>query len=357
MSSSETHFNASVSAPSSLRLRLDGEALVSNWQKLAELSAGECGAAVKADGYGLGARDVVRRLLDVGCEDFFVATWGEAAEIADLVDPEYISVFNGIQDGDIGFASALGAKPVLSSPSHVERWRSASGGLCDVMLDSGMNRLGISEDELQPGLLDGLDIDICMSHLASADEETIQNEEQLALFEDMSGEVTARRRSLANSAGIALGEEWHFDLTRPGLAIYGGIARGALKDHIRQVAFPEAQILQIRDLRPGDLVGYNATFEADRAMKAAIISIGYADGYMRAFSGKGAARWEGKRLPVIGRVSMDLVILDVTDAKDIAEGAWVEIEYELLSASRQSGLSQYELLTGLGSRFARHWTA
>ncbi len=342
-------------APSPCRLRLDGGALVRNYEKLSSFSGGETGAAVKANGYGLGAREVVERLSAAGCEDFFVAHWGEAAQIADLVDPQNISVLSGIQEGDMEFAVGLGAKPVLNSPLQVKRWRHMGGGLCDVMLNTGMNRLGISEHELEPGLLDGLDIDILMSHLASADEDTLQNEEQLELFMEMNEQITARRLSLANSAGIMLGEEWHFDLTRPGLALYGGIACEDLQGEIEQVAFPEAQVLQRSIIQEGDLVGYNATFTADRTMQTAVISIGYADGYLRAFSEKGSAIWQGIRLPVLGRVSMDMVILDVSDAEDLNEGDWVAMDYEPLSASQLSGLSQYELLTGLSDRFQRIW--
>ncbi len=342
-------------APAPLRLRLGGAALVANYRALANFSEGATGAAVKADGYGLGAREVVRRLSDEGCEDFFVAHWGEAAKLADLIDPAQISVLNGVQDADLSFAMALGAKPVLNSPAQVARWRAAGGGLCDVMLNTGMNRLGIGEDDLTPDLLDGLDIDIVMSHLASADEDSWQNESQLDLFLEMSDAVAARRRSLANSAGIMLGADYHFDLTRPGLALYGGVPCEDLADGIRQVAHLEAQVLQVGQITAGDVVGYNATFEADRDMRTAVVSLGYADGYLRGFSNKGAARFEDAPMRVLGRVSMDLLILDASEAEGIAEGDWVEIDYHLPTVSRMSGLSQYELLTGLSDRFHRYW--
>ena len=342
-------------APAPLRLRLDGAALVANYRALANFSEGATGAAVKADGYGLGAREVVQRLADAGCEDFFVAHWAEAAKLADLIEPSQISVLNGVQDADLSFALALGAKPVLNTPAQVARWRAAGGGLCDVMLNTGMNRLGIGEDDLTPDLLDGLDIDIVMSHLASADEDSWQNESQLDLFMEMSDAVAARRRSLANSAGIMLGADYHFDLTRPGLALYGGVPCEDLADVIRQVAHLEAQVLQVGQITAGDVVGYNATFEADRDMRTAVVSLGYADGYLRGFSNKGAARFEDATIPVLGRVSMDLLILDATQAEGIEEGDWVEVDYDLPTAARMTGLSQYELLTGLSDRFHRYW--
>jgi alanine racemase len=189
--------------------------------------------------------------------------------------------------------------------------------------------------------------------LASADEETTQNASQLAAFQSLRGRTTAKRMSLANSAGICLDADFAFDLTRPGLALYGGIPRAEAKGAIQQVAFPEAQIIQRRALNPGDKVGYNATFTADRSMDVAILNLGYADGYLRCFSGKGSA--SGGQLPVIGRVSMDLIALDISSAPELEEGEWIGVDYELFHASVRTGLSQYELLTGLGERFDRIW--
>ena len=159
--------------------------------------------------------------------------------------------------------------------------------------------------------------------------------------------------SLANSAGIALGPDYAFDLTRPGIALYGGIPRSDFAGLIRQVVRPEAQILQRRTVAAGGTVGYNATWTAAYETEVAILNLGYADGYLRAFSDRGSAR--GGTLPVIGRVSMDLLAVDVTSAPDAAEGDWLAIDFALPDAAAQSGLSQYELLTGLGARYARVW--
>jgi len=202
----------------SLRLHIDGDALVSNWRALdARSGAARAGAAVKANGYGLGAREVVTRLRDSGCRDFFVAHWGEAECIADLIPPDWISVLNGITQADIAAARALGAIPVLNTPEQVADWRNAGGGRCHVMLDIGINRLGVAPD--QAGLLADLDIDILLSHLASADEDVAQNSEQLGIFAETRSHISAQRYSLANSAGIMLGAEYHHDLTRPGLSL------------------------------------------------------------------------------------------------------------------------------------------
>ena len=342
--------------PSPLRLRLDGAALVENWRTLDAMSGrARAGAAVKANGYGLGAREVVKRLSHAGCCDFFVAHWREAAEIADLVPAERISVLNGVLSDELAAARAIGAKPVLSSMEQLAAWRQSGGGRCDIMFDSGMNRLGIEDVRAGEVAGAGLDCDIVMSHLASADEDVPQNASQLARYRAVAAHFPGVRKSLANSAGIALGSDYHFDVTRPGLSLYGGIPRTEFEGRIRQVAFPKARILQVRRLNPGDKVGYNATFTARREMTVAIAAIGYADGYLRCFSNGGRFIVGGRDAPVVGRISMDLAILDVSGGASGTSEDWASVQYHLPEASRLSGLSQYELLTGLGKRHAGHW--
>ena len=344
------------SPPAPLRLRLDAAALVANWRWLAGRSgASACGAAVKADGYGLGAAGVVERLAAAGCRDFFVATWGEAVQIADAAAGLSVAVLHGVREEDMSTALAMPARPVLATPEQVRRWRDAGGGACDVMVDTGMNRLGVSTADVAAGLLDGLAIDTLMSHLACADEDVPLNAAQRSAFAALAGRTCARRLSLANSAGICLGADYAFDLTRPGLALYGGLPRSEAMGGIRQVVTPEAQILQRRRIGPGDPVGYNSTFIADRPMELAVVNLGYADGYLRGFSGTGAARAGDALLPVTGRVSMDLTTLCVDAAPALAEGDWVAIDFDLPIAAAQSGQSQYELLTMLGQRYQRLW--
>ena len=159
--------------------------------------------------------------------------------------------------------------------------------------------------------------------------------------------------SLANSAGICLGGDYAFDLTRPGLALYGGIPRAEAVGNIAQVVFPEAQIVQRRSIEAGDTVGYGATFTASGPMELAVVNLGYADGYLRSFAGRGSAG--GGRFPLIGRVSMDLIALAVDAEPGLREGDWIGLDYDLPAVSAASGLSQYELLTGLGRRYERHW--
>ncbi|QGP78387.1 alanine racemase [Sphingobium sp. CAP-1] len=340
-----------------LRLRLNGEALISNWRWLSAMSGGAaCGAAIKADGYGLGAAEVMTRLMRAGCRDFFVSNWGEAARVEPLLaDGVNLSVLHGVRAEDMVQALASRARPVLCTPLQVARWRDAGGGTCDVMVDTGMNRLGLDWRGDVAAAVAGLEIGTLMSHLASADEDVALNATQRERFVGVRGAVAAARYSLANSAGICLGDAYRFDLTRPGLALYGGIPRASAGGHIRPVVQPQAQVLQRRRLMAGDAIGYNATFTAQRDHEVAILNLGYADGYLRGFSGRGAVLLEDARLPLLGRVSMDLIAVDVSARPDVAEGDWLTIDYALPEAAAASGLSQYELLTGLGARFDRLW--
>jgi len=338
-----------------LRLTLDGDALVANWHWLAHRGGGAaCGAAVKADGYGLGAREVVHRLQAAGCRDFFVATWAEAQALKPWPSDLDLSVLHGVGPHDTAAALASSAKPVLNSAEQVARWKE-TGRPCDVMIDTGLNRLGLTPEEARSGLLDGLRIDTLMSHLACAEEEGGMNERQRDAFIAVAGAVRAKRLSLANSAGICLGRDYGFGLTRPGLALYGGIPRPEAAGHIRQVVRVEAEIVQRRRVEAGQSVGYGATFVAESACELAIVNLGYADGYLCGFSGRGRAKIAGGLAPVVGRVSMDLTAIQVDDAPDLAEGDVLELDYDLPSAAAQSGLSQYELLTTLGDRFERRW--
>jgi alanine racemase len=181
------------------------------------------------------------------------------------------------------------------------------------------------------------------------------NARQLAAFRELAARIPARRLSLANSAGICLGRDYAFDLTRPGLSLYGGIPRPEAAGNIRQVVRVEAQVVQRRQVGRGGGVGYGATWIADAPAEIAILNLGYADGYLRGFSGTGRARVDGGFAPVVGRVSMDLTAIRVDEAPELKEGDWVEVDYKLPAAAAQSGLSQYELLTTLGPRFERVW--
>ena len=332
-----------------LRLTIDRNALASNWRWLANQAGVRTGAAVKADGYGTGGEAAVETLAAAGCRDFFVSTWWEAEQLGPLAHSLSLAVLHGLgPDDPVG-----PARPVLNSAEQVARWKERGvGRTCDVMIDTGMNRLGLRPDEVD--CLAGLEIDTLHSHLACADADHSLNGQQLQRFREVREAVPARHYSLANSAGICLGRDYSFDLVRPGLALYGGIPRAEARDHIRQVAHLEAQVVQRRTIRAGESCGYGASFVAVQDVEAAIINIGYADGYWVGFSRKGSGSKGEARLPLLGRVSMDLIALDCTGT-GVKEGDWIAIDFALEEASQLSGMSQYELLTGLGSRFERRW--
>jgi alanine racemase len=339
-----------------LRLDIDREALAGNWRTLDRLSGkARAGAAVKADAYGTGARIAVPLLWEAGCRDFFVTYASEAADIIDLVAPASICLLHGpLSAADAIWARSAGVRVVINSLEQTRRWLDTGGGLCDVMVDTGINRLGLPMTTLGDELVQRLEIDVLMSHLASADEDTPFNAVQCARWNDAICAMPHRRASLANSAGIMLGEAYHGDLTRPGLSLYGGIARPEMAAEIRQVARPMAAIMQVREISAGEGVGYNSTFIAPAMMRVGVIALGYADGYLRCWSGgKGAMVSQGRRLPVLGRVSMDMTVIDLAEAPELLEGDWVEADYGLVAGAATSGLSQYELLTLLGRRFAR----
>ncbi|HMO69499.1 MAG TPA: alanine racemase [Novosphingobium sp.] len=341
--------------PAALRLEVDRAALAANWRLLDALSGrASAGAAVKADAYGVGARVAVPVLREAGCRDFFVTYAAEAADILDLAPPGDIAMLHGLLGAaDAAFCRETGVRPVINSLRQARLWLDSGVGACDLMVDTGINRLGLSMDELGDETVARLEVGLLMSHLASADEDSAFNATQLARWQQACATIPHARASLANSAGILLGEAYHGAVTRPGLALYGGVPRRELAGRIRQVARPMAAIMQVRNLVAGETVGYNATWTAPGPVRVGAVALGYADGYLRCWSGKGGMLHAGRRLPVLGRVSMDMTVIDLSAAPDLDEGDWVEAEYSLPEAAALSGLSQYELITLLADRFAR----
>lgn len=346
------------SPPAPLRLRIDGAALAGNWRALDAMSgSADAGAAVKADAYGLGVSHAVPILRDAGARDFFVAHWCEVAAVLDHVSPAQVAVLHGpVTADDAAYGHAMGVRPVINSVQQARLWHAAGGGACDLMVDTGMNRLGLAPAQLREPDIARLQVDTLHSHLASADEDSPQNRQQLDLFVQVAGARQAERRALANSAGIALGRDYAFDLTRPGIALYGGTPRAELAETIRQVAFPQVRIIQVRQLHAGDRVGYSGVFVAPAAMRVGTVALGYADGYLRSWGGGGMLQAGAAQLPLLGRVSMDMVVVDLAAAPDLGPGDWLEVPYGLAAAARTSGLSQYELLTLLGPRLERFVT-
>ena len=341
--------------PAALRLEVDRAALVANWRLLNDLSGkASAGAAVKADAYGIGAKVAVPVLREAGCRDFFVTYAAEAADILGLAQPGEIAMLHGLlTPADSQFCRETGVRPVINSLRQARLWIDSGGGPCDLMVDTGINRLGLAMTELGDEVVARLEVGMLMSHLASADEDVALNSLQLARWQQACVAIPHARASLANSAGILLGEAFHGQVTRPGIALYGGVPRAGLAGRIRQVARPMAAIMQVRNLVAGETVGYNATWTAPGPVRVGAVALGYADGYLRCWSGKGAMLHQGRRLPVLGRVSMDMTVIDLTAAPELDEGDWVEAEYSLPEAAAASGLSQYELITLLADRFAR----
>lgn len=338
--------------PSSLRLTIDRGALAANWQALDDLSVGgRAGAAVKADCYGLGVDTCVPVLRDAGCETFFVAHWSEMAAVIAHVPPSQVAVLHGVLiDADCAYARSKGAVPVINSLDQAERWIASGGGHCHLMVDTGINRLGIAAGEASDPRIAALDVDILMSHLASADEDSAMNLRQLTALRGVAGVIPHRRLSLANSAGIGLGADYALDLTRPGLALYGGTPRAELAGVIRPVVQVEAAILQTRLLSAGDSVGYNATFTAKEPMQVGTVSLGYADGFLRSRGPGNALNHNGRSLSILGKVSMDMVVVDLSSAPDLVAGDWLQVPWDIANASQQNALSPYEMLTVIGRR-------
>lgn len=340
------------------RLTVDLGAVAANWRCFARAGGGaDCGAAIKADGYGLGAAAVADALVAAGCRDLFVAQWPEVAGLGPAAAQARVAVLHGVAAHDMAAALASPAVPVLVTAAQVQAWR-GTGRVCDVMVDTGMNRLGLSPAEAVSELLDGLVIDTLHSHLVCAeDRSSALNGRQRSDFLAVAAHVPARRLALANSAGVGLGAGFALGLTRPGLGLFGGgpgpAGASGRGDPLAAVVGLAARVLQVRQVAVGAGVGYGATFVATRETRLATVGLGYADGYPRALSNSGAAIIGGVRCPVAGRVSMDLTVFDVTDAPPVVEGDWIEVAFDLATTAAAAAVSEYELLTGLGARYAR----
>lgn len=344
-----------MQSPPNAHLVVDTAALAANWHVFAAASGpADCGAAIKADGYGLGARPVADALVAAGCRDLFVAHWHEVAALESLPSEIRIGVLHGVGASEMSTALASRAVPVLVTAAQVSAWK-PTGRPCDVMVDTGLNRLGLSPSQAVSGLLDGLAFDTLHSHLACGEIPGHPlNDIQRSRFADLAARIPARRHGLANSGGLTLGKAYRFSLSRPGIGLFGGGATPAGAT-LRPVAGLAARILQLRDVAMGDTIGYGATYTAARPMRIAVVALGYADGYPRSLSNAGAALVGDAACPGVGRISMDLAAFDVTDADPalLAEDEYISIDFDLARTAAASGRTEYELLTGLGARYAR----
>ncbi|WP_442753424.1 alanine racemase [Methylocystis sp. JAN1] len=355
-------------------LTVDLSALVSNWRKLASLSGGaECGAVVKADGYGLGQAAVMRALAGAGCKTFFVANLLEGETARALAPEATIYVLDGVVPGCAPRLAAAGLRPCIGSFAELEEWAAAGATLgrkleAALHFDTGMNRLGFAPRMAADVVARarGIAPTLVMSHFVSSQLPADPiNARQIADFLPVRAHFPGVLASMANSSGVFLPEKPYFDVVRPGYALYGGNPTPGARNPMRAVAHISARIISVRDLSPGDTVGYDGVWKAPRPSRVATIGAGYADGLPVSATAApekpaGEAIVGGARCPFVGRVSMDYVVLDVTDApKGAAErGQWVEllgesIDVEALAArARTIG---YEVLTRLGRRYARRY--
>jgi alanine racemase len=359
-------------------LTIDCRAIVQNWRALSSQAApAECGAVVKADAYGCGLEPVSRALADAGCRTFFVAHLSEARRLRAALPATSIFVTNGIPPGTASVFAEINAQPVIGNLAELAEWdafRTVHGwdGGAALHFDTGMNRLGLPPEEASAlaarTKMPGHGVSLIMSHFACSDDPAHQlNAAQVQATRDIRGLFRGIPASLANSSGIFLGAQAHFDLVRPGIALYGGNPTPDRENRMQAVVELKARIVQLRDIERGASVGYNATWTAKRATRIAIVSAGYGDGYPRpagasdAVSG-GEAIFGGRRCPVVGRVSMDLLAVDVTDATDLhpRRGSFMTLiggSIEIDQFAQWSRTISYDVLTRLGQRYRRVWVS
>lgn len=342
-------------------LTIDLDALTANWRALDAITgAADTGVAVKANAYGCGAIEVVSALAAVGCETFFVATVEEGVQLRDALPGPRIYILNGVSDRrDSAAAIASELRPCLNHLGQIDAWRRSEGGACALQLDSGMSRLGLPPEELD-GVPDGLDVRLILSHLSCADEPGHHsNETQRSRFLESVDRLRDRAQnahlSLAATGGALLGEAYHFDLVRCGVGIYGG---NPYVD-AQPVVSLETPILQIRDIPQGQSVGYGWSWTADRNARIGTLPLGYADGFHRALTNGATLFFAGKPVPLVGRVSMDLITVDLTDHPGVQVGDHIEVlgsHQTIDDLANAAGTIGYEILTSLGQRYARRYT-
>lgn len=353
-------------------LTIDLGAIVANWRLLAErVRPARCAAVVKADAYGLGANQVAPALAAAGCRTFFVAHIAEAIALRPLLPGVAIAVLHGPPPSAEADFVAHGVTAVLNTPDQVARLAAhgrATGHACPAILhvDTGMNRLGLAAAEAaaladDPHRLSGLDVRAAMSHLACADDPGHPlNETQLGAFASARALFPRLPASLANSSGIFLGQGFHFDLVRPGAALYGVNPHRDQGNPMRAAVGLAAPILQVRRVDSSQTVGYGATARVPGGTRLATVAVGYADGYLRALGNRGTATVGGIGVPLVGRVSMDLATFDVSALPDDLARPGVAIDligphHSIDALADEGGTIGYEILTALGRRYHRRY--
>ena len=354
-------------------LTVDLGAIAENWRSLRDrVTPGECGAVVKADAYGLGVGPVSMALYRAGCRRFFVATLDEGVELRRIVPADAtIYVLNGpMGSATAGLLDRERLVPVLNSPNDIATWGDharANGGRPAVLsLDTGMSRLGLAPADAralanEPSALEGLTLEVVMSHLACAEDATHpMNERQAVLFDALRAGLPSAPASLANSGGIFLGPRYHYDLARPGAALYGVSRSTGAPEQMNQVIVLKAKILQVRVVDSDSAVGYGATCQVTRGTRLATVATGYADGYLRSLSNSGHGYIGDVRVPVAGRISMDLIVFDISGVPDGTAGPGDTIEligprHTVDDLADEADTIGYEILTSLGGRYRRDY--
>jgi alanine racemase len=355
-------------------LTVDLDAIIANWRKLEKTAVpAECAGVIKADAYGCGAEQVARALSNAGCKTFFVATLDEARVVRAAVPEAALYVLDGFFQNSGDAYAKIDARPVIGDLNELAEWdvfcrRSGWAGGAAIHIDTGMNRLGLTLTEAQ-GIVPRINagdhgITLVMSHLACA--ETLNhplNGKQVVAFREIASLYSGVPSSLSNSSGVYLGAQFQFDMVRPGAALYGVNPTPEADNPMQPVVELKARIVQIRNVERGEGVGYGSTWTARRPTRLAIVSAGYADGYFRAASANDGTRGAevvvaGKRCPIAGRVSMDLIAVDVTDVPNnaVRRGHMVTLIGEGITVDELAhhfGTIGYEVLTSLGRRYAR----
>jgi alanine racemase len=349
-------------------LDIDLNALAANWLALDARHAGATAGVVKANAYGLGAKYVAPKLFAAGCRHFFVAHLSEALAIRNFVPGAMLAVLNGLLPGEATEYSKHEILPVLGSLAEIALWRNEAARLerplpALLHFDTGISRLGIPQAEFAAlrddrSLLDGIAVQFLMTHLVSAEipDDPI-NQLQLARFAAIRAAFPGVPASIANSSGMFLGPEFGLNLTRPGAALYGINPKPGSPNPMRQVVQLRARIMQVQNLAPGGTVGYNGIWTAQRPSRIAVLSVGYADGYLRSLSNSGSAMFNGSRIPLVGRVSMDLTTFDITDTPAQA-GDTLDLigpGHDADALAKEAGTNGYEILTSLGRRYQRRY--
>ena len=384
-----THHTASrstlpVAGEDHARLTIDLSALADNWRAMARRSgAARTAAVLKADAYGIGLEPAAKTFHHAGARDFFVATPAEGAALRRVLPDARIYVLSGMWAGSERLFFECDLVPVIASEEQLVVFMSAvsdGGDLpCVLHVDTGMSRLGLrvedalslASDPARPASFSPI---MLLSHLACADEPGHPlNKQQLQRFRSVIKAFDGIDATLANSAGIFLGEDYHFTLTRPGIALYGGAAVNDVPNPMKPVVTAEARVLVVREAKAGESVSYGGSMVFSRDTRIAVVAVGYADGYMRSLSGSGvplrktnipgaSGVLHGRAVPVIGRVTMDLCHFDVTDlpAGSVRAGDFIELfgrTMPIEEVARAGGTIDYELLTSLGRRYERRYEA